>query len=315
MEWVNAQSPTDGELVARCRAGDQEAWRELVDRFSRYVFAIAVQATGSPSPTPRTSSRRSSRASTSGSGSSATTRRPPLDRTAHAPLLRRPPRAAAPRGASRSSSRARPTTRSTGSRRRSGCGGARPALASRAARCSTASSAATRATGRSARRSPSRRARSRAGSHAASAQLRERYTSEGRNPALPVWWSESMSAYDEEKLGELLRALRPRPRAWVEAAQELPPIRRRDRRARRACGGGDRYRKQLHRRPRRGLEAEGVEPNPIVLDSFENASSASDGRPPRPPGRRAARRAPAGDPVPGQRLGGGDRRSPWRPAC
>ena len=35
---------SDGQLVARCRAGDPEAWNELVERFSRYVFAIAVQA-------------------------------------------------------------------------------------------------------------------------------------------------------------------------------------------------------------------------------------------------------------------------------
>ncbi len=35
---------TDGQLVARCRAGDQQAWNELVERFSRYVYAIAVQA-------------------------------------------------------------------------------------------------------------------------------------------------------------------------------------------------------------------------------------------------------------------------------
>jgi RNA polymerase sigma-70 factor (ECF subfamily) len=34
---------TDAQLVARCRAGDEDAWRELVDRFSRYVYAIAVQ--------------------------------------------------------------------------------------------------------------------------------------------------------------------------------------------------------------------------------------------------------------------------------
>ena len=34
---------TDAELVARCRAGDQGAWNELVERFSRYVYAIAVQ--------------------------------------------------------------------------------------------------------------------------------------------------------------------------------------------------------------------------------------------------------------------------------
>ena len=35
--------PTDAQLVARCRAGDQTAWRELVERFSRYVYAISVQ--------------------------------------------------------------------------------------------------------------------------------------------------------------------------------------------------------------------------------------------------------------------------------
>ena len=34
---------TDAELVARCRAGDEAAWAELVERFSRYVYAIAVQ--------------------------------------------------------------------------------------------------------------------------------------------------------------------------------------------------------------------------------------------------------------------------------
>jgi RNA polymerase sigma factor (sigma-70 family) len=33
----------DAFLVARCRAGDDDAWRELVERFSRYVYAIAVQ--------------------------------------------------------------------------------------------------------------------------------------------------------------------------------------------------------------------------------------------------------------------------------
>ncbi len=34
----------DAQLVARCRTGDEEAWRELVERFSRYVYAICVQA-------------------------------------------------------------------------------------------------------------------------------------------------------------------------------------------------------------------------------------------------------------------------------
>jgi RNA polymerase sigma factor (sigma-70 family) len=35
---------TDAQLVARCRDGDEAAWRELVERFSRYVHAIATQA-------------------------------------------------------------------------------------------------------------------------------------------------------------------------------------------------------------------------------------------------------------------------------
>jgi RNA polymerase sigma factor (sigma-70 family) len=37
-----AHELSDDQLVARCRAGDQEAWHELVDRFSRYVQAICV---------------------------------------------------------------------------------------------------------------------------------------------------------------------------------------------------------------------------------------------------------------------------------
>lgn len=34
---------TEGQLVARCRQGDEGAWADLVERFSRYVYAIAVQ--------------------------------------------------------------------------------------------------------------------------------------------------------------------------------------------------------------------------------------------------------------------------------
>jgi RNA polymerase sigma factor (sigma-70 family) len=35
---------SDARLVALCRRGDEDAWGALVDRFSRYVYAIAVQA-------------------------------------------------------------------------------------------------------------------------------------------------------------------------------------------------------------------------------------------------------------------------------
>jgi len=36
-------SLTDAELVRACRAGDSDAWNELVERYSRYVYAIAVR--------------------------------------------------------------------------------------------------------------------------------------------------------------------------------------------------------------------------------------------------------------------------------
>jgi len=35
--------PSDAELLARCRLGDQAAWTELVERYSRYVYAIVVR--------------------------------------------------------------------------------------------------------------------------------------------------------------------------------------------------------------------------------------------------------------------------------
>jgi len=34
---------SDADLVQRCRAGDSEAWNELVERYSRYVYAICVR--------------------------------------------------------------------------------------------------------------------------------------------------------------------------------------------------------------------------------------------------------------------------------
>jgi RNA polymerase sigma factor (sigma-70 family) len=35
---------SDAQLVGRCRNGEAAAWNELVERFSRYVYAIAVRA-------------------------------------------------------------------------------------------------------------------------------------------------------------------------------------------------------------------------------------------------------------------------------
>jgi RNA polymerase sigma factor (sigma-70 family) len=38
-----AVTTTDAELVSRCREGDEQAWNALVERFSRYVYAICAQ--------------------------------------------------------------------------------------------------------------------------------------------------------------------------------------------------------------------------------------------------------------------------------
>jgi len=41
---VEGSTPlTDKDLVARCRGGDEAAWNLLVERFSRYVYAICSQ--------------------------------------------------------------------------------------------------------------------------------------------------------------------------------------------------------------------------------------------------------------------------------
>jgi RNA polymerase sigma-70 factor (ECF subfamily) len=37
------ESMPDDRIVRRCRRGDDDAWRELVRRFSRYVYAITTQ--------------------------------------------------------------------------------------------------------------------------------------------------------------------------------------------------------------------------------------------------------------------------------
>jgi RNA polymerase sigma-70 factor, ECF subfamily len=41
-----SDSASDGELVVRCRAGDQAAWRELVSRHTRKVFGLAYRFAG-----------------------------------------------------------------------------------------------------------------------------------------------------------------------------------------------------------------------------------------------------------------------------
>lgn len=42
----DSQRLPDAELVRRCREGSTEAWNELVERFSRYVYAVCMRGFG-----------------------------------------------------------------------------------------------------------------------------------------------------------------------------------------------------------------------------------------------------------------------------
>jgi RNA polymerase sigma factor (sigma-70 family) len=44
MQTTRTGDLSDAAVVGRCREGDDDAWAELVERFARYVYAIATQA-------------------------------------------------------------------------------------------------------------------------------------------------------------------------------------------------------------------------------------------------------------------------------
>ena len=75
-----------------------------------------------------------------------------------------------------------------------------------------------------------------------------------------------MSGYDEERIAELLRVLRPAPLGWVQAAEELP-------RARVEIAGlvaraqaDAEFRARLLADAEAALAAEGVEPRPALIE-------------------------------------------------
>jgi hypothetical protein len=77
-----------------------------------------------------------------------------------------------------------------------------------------------------------------------------------------------MTAYDEQRLAELIKALPPAPEGWVQAAQELP-------KAREALDGivaraeaDAAFRKALVADLEAALRLEGYEPDTIPLDEL-----------------------------------------------
>ena len=77
-----------------------------------------------------------------------------------------------------------------------------------------------------------------------------------------------MSAYDEERIADLLRLLRPAPDAWVTAAQELPLARRGLDDIVERARADDRFRRALIADLEAALAAEGYEHDPRVVEAL-----------------------------------------------
>jgi hypothetical protein len=85
-----------------------------------------------------------------------------------------------------------------------------------------------------------------------------------------------MSAYDEERIADLLRLLRPAPEAWVRAAQEVPlALRGLDDIVERARAD-DRFRRALIADLEAALAAEGFEPDPKVVEALRRRLPANE---------------------------------------
>jgi hypothetical protein len=76
------------------------------------------------------------------------------------------------------------------------------------------------------------------------------------------------TGYDEERLGELLAALPPAPRGWVEAAQELPRMRRELDDLVGRAEADEALRRALVADLEGALRASGIEPRRAVVDDL-----------------------------------------------
>jgi hypothetical protein len=75
-------------------------------------------------------------------------------------------------------------------------------------------------------------------------------------------------SYDEERLGVLLRLLRPAPIGWVRAAQELPGARRTFDEIVSRAEADRAFRSALIADLERALAAEGYEPDRWIVDEL-----------------------------------------------
>ena len=81
--------------------------------------------------------------------------------------------------------------------------------------------------------------------------------------------------YDEERLGVLLRILRPAPTGWVRAAQELPAARRTFDEIVTRAEADQAFRSALIADLEQALAAEGYEPDRRIVDELRERLSES----------------------------------------
>ncbi len=79
--------------------------------------------------------------------------------------------------------------------------------------------------------------------------------------------------YDEERLGVLLRILRPAPTGWVRAAQELPAARRTFDEIVTRAEADQAFRSALIADLEQALAAEGYEPDRRIVDELRERLS------------------------------------------
>jgi hypothetical protein len=82
-------------------------------------------------------------------------------------------------------------------------------------------------------------------------------------------------AYDDERIGELLRVLSPAPTGWVLAAQELPEARRSLDEIVARAEADVAFRKALVADLEAALQLEGYEPDRRVVDELKRRFSES----------------------------------------
>jgi hypothetical protein len=83
-----------------------------------------------------------------------------------------------------------------------------------------------------------------------------------------------MTAFDEERLARLIRALPPAPAAWVRAAQELPLARAEIDEIVSRAEEDAAFRARLVADLEAALEAEGYERDPVVVEALRTRFKA-----------------------------------------